>query len=70
MYIGIVASDIPRVCFENADVILLLGSTSRKTGQENPDLLENNASFFKEHGLMIDQYAKKTAKVLFFLFEY
>jgi len=61
---SIVATDIPCLAFEGADLVILLGSNPRKPGQRIPDLLENNVGLFQEHGQMIAQWASSRVRVL------
>jgi len=61
---GIVATDIPKVAFQDADLVILLGSSPRKPGLESPDILENNIALYREQGKLIDQVASRNVKVL------
>ncbi|XP_034041320.1 malate dehydrogenase, cytoplasmic-like [Thalassophryne amazonica] len=53
-----------KVAFKDVDVAILVGSMPRKEGMERKDLLKANAAIFKNQGAALDQYAKKTVKVL------
>jgi len=61
---AIVATDIPRLAFQQADLVILLGSSPWRPGQEIPDLLENNISLFKDQAKLINEVASKEVKVL------
>jgi len=50
--------------FTDIDVALLVGAMPRREGMERADLLAANAKIFKQQGAALDQYAKKTVKVL------
>jgi len=52
------------VAFKDIDVALLVGAMPRREGMERKDLLAANAKIFKQQGAALDQYAKKTVKVL------
>jgi len=52
------------VAFKDADVCLLIGARPRGPGMVRADLLKANAPIFSGQGKAIDQYAKKTVKVL------
>ena len=60
----IVTTDQESVAFKDIDVALLIGSMPRKEGMERKDLLACNVRIFKSQGMALDQYAKKTVKVL------
>lgn len=42
----------------------MVGAFPRKEGMERKDLLEKNAGIFKQQGMVLDQVAKKSVKVL------
>jgi len=50
--------------FKDIDFAILVGAFPRKDGMERKDLLSKNITIFKEQGAALDQYAKKTVKVL------
>merc|ERR1712087_860717 len=50
--------------FTDIDVALLVGAMPRREGMERADLLAANAKIFKQQGAALDQYAKKSVKVL------
>jgi len=61
---GIVATSDVAVAFKDIDYAILVGAFPRKAGMERKDLLEKNAGIFKEQGKALNQYAKKTVKVV------
>lgn len=50
--------------FKDIDVAILVGAMPRREGMERKDLLKANANIFKTQGQALDQYAKKSVKVL------
>ena len=52
------------VAFKDIDYAILVGAFPRKDGMERKDLLSKNISIFKEQGAALDQFAKKSVKVL------
>merc|ERR1712178_334037 len=50
--------------FKDIDVALLVGAMPRREGMERADLLAANAKIFKSQGAALDQFAKKSVKVL------
>jgi len=61
---GVVPTVDPAVGFKDIDYAILVGAFPRKQGMERKDLLEKNASIFKDQGQALDKFAKKTVKVL------
>lgn len=61
---GVVATTDVKEAFSNIDYALLVGAFPRKEGMERKDLLEKNASIFKEQGAALDKYASKNVKVV------
>jgi len=61
---GVVATTDVREAFTGIDYAMLVGAFPRKEGMERKDLLLRNASIFKEQGAALDQFAKKTVKVV------
>lgn len=53
-----------KTAFENCDVALLIGAKPRGPGMSRADLLKANANIFMGQGKAINDYAKKTVKVL------
>mmetsp|Transcript_17081 Transcript_17081/g.19691 ORF Transcript_17081/g.19691 Transcript_17081/m.19691 type:complete len:360 (-) Transcript_17081:81-1160(-) len=60
----IITATSPEVGFKDIDVALLVGAKPRGPGMERKDLLRDNGNIFKAQGKALDQYAKKTVKVL------
>merc|ERR1711997_176871 len=60
----IVCTDKAEVAFKDCDYAVLVGGFPRKKGMLRKDLLAKNAPIFKAMGSAIDQFAKKTVKVL------
>lgn len=60
----VVATDDEKVAFSGIDVAFLVGSMPRREGMERKDLLAANVKIFKSQGHALDQYAKKSVKVL------
>ncbi|KAL8589712.1 Malate dehydrogenase, cytoplasmic [Nucella lapillus] len=50
--------------FKDVDAAFLVGAVRRKTGMEMKDLLEANVKIFHSQGLALDQWARKTVKVV------
>jgi len=50
--------------FKDIDVAILVGAMPRREGMERKDLLKANVRIFKGQGEAMEQYAKKTVKVL------
>lgn len=60
----VVATDDPAVAFKDIDAAFLVGAMPRKEGMERKDLLAANVKIFKVQGQALDQFAKKTVRVL------
>jgi len=60
----VVVSDQESVAFNQIDVAVLCGAMPRREGMERKDLLAANVKIFKVQGHALDNYAKKTVKVL------
>lgn len=56
-------SDI-KTAFHDIDVAILVGAMPRREGMERKDLLKANVKIFKQQGEALENYAKKTVKVL------
>lgn len=54
----------PAVAFKDVDAAFLVGAMPRKEGMERKDLLAANVKIFKAQGQAMDQFAKKSVKVL------
>ena len=50
--------------FKDIDAAILVGAMPRGPGMERSDLLQKNAKIFEEQGKALDQFAKKSVKVL------
>jgi malate dehydrogenase len=60
----VVATDDPNVAFKDVDAAFLVGAMPRKEGMERKDLLALNVKIFKVQGQALDQFAKKSCKIL------
>jgi len=60
----VIATDDPNVGFKDVDAAFMVGAMPRKEGMERKDLLAANVKIFKVQGQALDQYAKKSVKVL------
>lgn len=60
----VVCATSSEVGFKDIDVALLVGAKPRGPGMERKDLLRDNGNIFKAQGKALDQFAKKTVKVL------
>lgn len=60
----VVCTDQESVAFKDIDIAVLVGAMPRKEGMERKDLLAANVRIFKSQGTALEQYAKKTVKVL------
>jgi len=61
---GVVPTSDLKEAFLDIDYAIFVGAMPRKEGMERADLLKANAGIFKTQGAALDQYAKKTVKVL------
>ena len=61
---GVVATDDPKVAFEEAEYALLVGARPRGPGMERKDLLEANAQIFSVQGKAINDHANRDIRVL------
>jgi len=61
---GVVATADPNEAFKDVDAAFLVGAMPRKEGMERKDLLAMNVKIFKVQGQALDQFAKKTCKIL------
>lgn len=48
----------------DADICIFLGGFPRKPGMERRDLMSINNKIFRDQGVILDKYAKKTCKSL------
>ncbi|KAI8484364.1 Malate dehydrogenase, cytoplasmic [Branchiostoma belcheri] len=60
----VIATADEREAFTDIDVAMLVGAMPRREGMERKDLLKANAKIFQSQGKSLDQYAKKTVKVV------
>jgi len=60
----VIATDQESIAFKDIDVGVFAGSMPRREGMERKDLLAANVRIFKVQGQALDQYAKKSVKVL------
>lgn len=60
----IVATTDYKTAFHDLDIALLIGAKPRGPGMVRADLLKANAGIFAGQGKALDQYAKKSVKVL------
>jgi len=61
---GVVATTDVKEAFTGVDYALLVGAFPRKEGMERKDLMEKNASIFREQGGALDKYASKNVKIV------
>merc|ERR1712088_454373 len=60
----VVATDDAVKAFTNVDAAFMVGAMPRREGMERKDLLAANVKIFKVQGQALDQFAKKSVKVL------
>lgn len=60
----VIATDKEEVAFKDLDYALLVGAMPRREGMERKDLLKANVKIFQSQGRALDQYAKKTCKIV------
>jgi len=60
----VIPTDDPAVAFKDIDAAFLVGAMPRKEGMERKDLLAANVKIFKVQGQALDQFAKKSVRVL------
>lgn len=60
----IVATSDLKEAFEDIDVAFLVGAMPRREGMERKDLLSANVKIFKEQGMALNDYAKRSVLVL------
>jgi len=61
---GIICTTKTQEAFENCDYAILVGGFPRQKDMTRKDLLTKNGSIFKAMGEGLENYAKKTTKVL------
>ena len=63
-FLEVIPTADEKVAFTDMDVAILVGAMPRREGMERKDLLKANAKIFVSQGKSLDQYAKKSVKVL------
>jgi malate dehydrogenase len=61
---GMVATDDPKVAFQDIDIGFLVGARPRGKGMERKDLLGANAEIFTVQGRALNEVAKRSARIL------
>ena len=61
---GLIASDDPKVAFDDVNYALLVGSKPRGPGMERSDLLKDNGKIFSVQGRALNDHASRDVKVL------
>jgi malate dehydrogenase len=61
---GITISDKADEAFKDVDYAILVGARPRGAGMERKDLLEANGAIFKAQGKALNDYAKRSVKIL------
>lgn len=61
---GIIATHDPMVAFDQTDIAILVGARPRRKGMERKDLLQTNGEIFRNQGKILNQVAKRDAKIL------
>lgn len=61
---SIVVADNNKDGFKDIDFAMLIGSKPRGAGQERADLIKDNGKIFVGTGQALNDYAKRTCKVL------
>lgn len=61
---GIIATHDPMVAFDQTDIAILVGARPRSKGMERKDLLQTNGEIFRNQGKILNQVAKRDAKIL------
>ncbi|XP_033101144.1 malate dehydrogenase, cytoplasmic-like [Anneissia japonica] len=59
-----IATADPDEAFKGCDAVIMVGAMPRKDGMERKDLLKANARIFETQGKSLNEFAKKTVKVL------
>lgn len=60
----VISTSDEATAFKDIDAAFLVGSMPRREGMERKDLLAANVKIFKSQGKALDQFSKKTVKVL------
>ncbi|SCX21143.1 malate dehydrogenase (NAD) [Nitrosomonas eutropha] len=61
---GIITTHDPMVAFDQTDIAILVGARPRSKGMERKDLLQTNGEIFRNQGKILNQVAKRDAKIL------
>jgi len=61
---NVLVTDDAREAFTDVDYVIFVGAFPRLAGMERKDLIEKNAQIFSSQGKILNEVAKKTAKVL------
>ncbi len=61
---GMTAASDPKVAFKDIDYALLVGARPRSKGMERKDLLEANGAIFTGQGRALNDFAKRSVKIL------
>ena len=61
---GMIGTGDPKVAFEDADYVLLVGARPRGPGMERKDLLAENAKIFIEQGRALNEVASRDVRVI------
>ncbi|MXS85974.1 malate dehydrogenase [Nitrosomonas sp. HPC101] len=61
---NIIATHDPMTAFDQADIAILVGARPRSKGMERRDLLQTNGEIFRDQGRILNQVAKRNAKIL------
>lgn len=64
LLVDVVCTSEEAVGFKDIDVAILAGAMPRREGMERKDLLAANVKIFKTQGNALEQFAKKTVKVV------
>ncbi len=56
-----------KAAFMHIDVAILVGAFPRQKGMERKDLLQKNASIFREQGRALNEYASRNVKVVYII---
>jgi malate dehydrogenase len=60
----VVITSEPKVAFDGADLVFLVGAKPRTQGMERQDLLAINAGIFSEQGRALNETAKRDVRIL------
>lgn len=60
----LIITDDANIAFKDADIVVMAGAMPRKEGMERSELLKANVAIFKTQGEALNNFARKTCKVL------